>query len=90
VYRIWLYTNIFSGKRYSLDEIDDLGADGIQLIQRQRTAVLNEYPGCELLQLYAVVRFFREILEGVYEGPDDREFSSLNPAVLCILQNCQR
>jgi hypothetical protein len=64
-----------------------LGTDGIQLIQRQRTAVLNEYPTGELLELYAVIRFFREILEGVCDGPDDREFSSLNPAVLLILEN---
>ncbi|KAJ7875630.1 hypothetical protein B0H13DRAFT_2550037 [Mycena leptocephala] len=48
-----------------------LGTDGIQLIQRQRTAVLNEYPTGELLELYAVIRFFREILEGVCDGPDD-------------------
>jgi hypothetical protein len=79
--------SICSGSRYSLDETDDLGTDGIQLIQRQRTAVLNEYPTGELLQLYAVIPFFREILKGVYDGPDDREFSSLNPAVLHILEN---
>ena len=70
-----------------LNEIDDLDTIGIQLIQRQRTAVLNNYPTSKLLQLYAVIRFFREILEGVYDGPDDREFSFLNPAVLLILEN---
>ncbi|KAJ6453918.1 hypothetical protein C8R45DRAFT_1082890 [Mycena sanguinolenta] len=35
----------------------------IRHVQRQRTAVLREYPTDELLQLYAVVRFFRGILE---------------------------
>jgi propanediol dehydratase small subunit len=70
-----VYTNIFSGDRYSLDEIDDLGPDTIHLIRRQRTAVLNEYPTDELLQIYAVVRFFRGILDGLCNGDDDnREF----------------
>ncbi|KAJ7844947.1 hypothetical protein B0H13DRAFT_2286261 [Mycena leptocephala] len=32
---------------------------------RQRTAILNEYPTDDLVQLYAVVRFFHRILEGV-------------------------
>jgi hypothetical protein len=73
VYRIWLYTNIFSGDRYTHDEIDDFNADATHLIQRQRTALLNEYPTDELLQIYAVVRFFCGILEGLRDD-DDREF----------------
>ncbi|KAJ7914764.1 hypothetical protein B0H13DRAFT_2659110 [Mycena leptocephala] len=73
VYRIWVYTNIFSGDRYSLDEIDDLGPDTIHFIRRQRTAVLNEYPTDELLQIYAVVRFFRGILDGLCNGDDDNQ-----------------
>jgi hypothetical protein len=74
VYRIWLYTNIFSGDRYSFDEIN-VGADGTHLIQRQRTALLNQYPTDELFQLYAVVHFFCGILKRVYAGHDDtREF----------------
>jgi hypothetical protein len=78
VYRIWVYTNIFSGDRYSLDEIDDLGPDTIHFIRRQRTAVLNEYPTDELLQIYAVVRFFRGILDGLCNGDDDnRDFCFL-------------
>ncbi|KAJ7841758.1 hypothetical protein B0H13DRAFT_2365548 [Mycena leptocephala] len=71
VYRIWLYTSIFSGDRYSLDDINELDDDEIGLIQRQRTAVLNEYPTDELFQLYAVVRSFRGILEDGGAGPQD-------------------
>ncbi|KAJ6459882.1 hypothetical protein C8R45DRAFT_1030066 [Mycena sanguinolenta] len=37
--------------------------DSIRHVQQQRTAVLQEYSTDELLQLYAVVRFFRGILE---------------------------
>lgn len=40
-----------------------------------RTAMLNEYPTDELFQIYAVVRFFRGILAGVWdEEHDHREF----------------
>jgi hypothetical protein len=49
----------------------------IDLLQRQRTAILNEHPTGDLFQLYAVVRFFRGILEGVPVGDEDhnnREF----------------
>jgi predicted esterase YcpF (UPF0227 family) len=70
-----LYTSIFPGDRYSLDDINELDHDKIDLIQRQRTAMLNEYPTDELFQIYAVVRFFRGILAGVWdEEHDNREF----------------
>jgi hypothetical protein len=37
--------------------------------------MLNEYPTDELFQIYAVVRFFRGILAGVWdEEHDNREF----------------
>ncbi|KAJ7249142.1 hypothetical protein B0H12DRAFT_708466 [Mycena haematopus] len=62
-YRIMLYCNLFPAT--DSDELDD---DGIKHVQRQRTAVLQEYPTDELLQLYAVVRFFRDILEEVCDG----------------------
>ncbi|KAJ7919860.1 hypothetical protein B0H13DRAFT_1708728, partial [Mycena leptocephala] len=77
VYRIWLYTNIFSGDRYSFDEIN-VGADGTHLIQRQRTALLNQYPTDELFQLYAVVHFFCGILKRVYAGHDDTQVNMLD------------
>ncbi|KAJ7850714.1 hypothetical protein B0H13DRAFT_52615 [Mycena leptocephala] len=73
VYRIWLYTSIFSGDRYSLDDINELDDDEIDLIQRQRTAMLNEYPTDELFQLYAVVRSFRGILEDVCDEDHNKE-----------------
>jgi hypothetical protein len=60
-----LYTSIFPGDRYSLDDIDELNDDEIDLIQCQRTAMLSEYPTDELFQLYAVVRFFHGNLEDV-------------------------
>jgi hypothetical protein len=44
VHRIWLYTSIFPGDRYSLDDIDGLDDAEIDLIQHQRTAMLSEYP----------------------------------------------
>ncbi|KAJ7923604.1 hypothetical protein B0H13DRAFT_2655072 [Mycena leptocephala] len=71
VHRIWLYTSIFPGDRYSLDDINELDHDKIDLIQRQRTAMLNEYPTDELFQIYAVVRFFRGILAGVWDEEHD-------------------
>jgi hypothetical protein len=70
VYRIWLYTSIFPGDCYEID-----------LIQRQRKAILDEYPTDDLCQLYAVVRFFRGILEDVSdEENNNREFCSLTQA----------
>ncbi|KAJ7657235.1 hypothetical protein DFH06DRAFT_1197720 [Mycena polygramma] len=62
-YRIMLYCNIFSGQHYSFEDIEEMGEDDIKHIQRQRTAVLNEYPTDELLQIYAVARFIRGILD---------------------------
>ncbi|KAJ7879045.1 hypothetical protein B0H14DRAFT_2710312 [Mycena olivaceomarginata] len=57
-YRIMFYCKLFCG------DVDDREED-VQLIRRQRTAVLSEYPTDELLQLYAVVDFMRDILEKV-------------------------
>ncbi|KAK7007517.1 hypothetical protein R3P38DRAFT_3027741 [Favolaschia claudopus] len=65
MYRIMLYCRLFPGDRYTLDEIEDLEEEGIQQIQKQRTAVLAEYATDELMQLYAVVRFLCGILEHV-------------------------
>ncbi|KAK6966613.1 hypothetical protein R3P38DRAFT_906096 [Favolaschia claudopus] len=65
MYRIMLYCRLFPGDRYTLDDIEELEEEGIKQIQKQRTAVLAEYPTDELLQLYAVVRFLRGILEHV-------------------------
>ncbi|KAJ7821370.1 hypothetical protein B0H14DRAFT_2831422 [Mycena olivaceomarginata] len=70
MYRIWLYCNIFPGNRYTLEDID-FDEDNIKLVQRQRTAVLSEYPTDELLQIYAVVRFMRGILEAVSDEEDN-------------------
>jgi hypothetical protein len=80
-YRIMLYCNIFPGTRYDLDELVDLGKAGVKRIQRQRTAVLNEYPTDELLQVYAVARFMRDVLEVIDE---DSGVSDL-PQVYCLL-----
>ncbi|KAJ7898993.1 hypothetical protein B0H13DRAFT_2664456 [Mycena leptocephala] len=72
-YRIMLYCNIFPGTRYDLDELVDLGKAGVKRIQRQRTAVLNEYPTDELLQVYAVARFMRDVLEVIDEDSADQD-----------------
>ncbi|KAJ7820059.1 hypothetical protein B0H14DRAFT_2834431 [Mycena olivaceomarginata] len=70
VYRIMFYTRLFSGDRYDLDEIADLGEDGVKHIRLQRMAVLKEYPTDELRQIYAVVQFMRDILAEVADGGD--------------------
>jgi hypothetical protein len=72
VYRIMFYTRLFSGDRYDLDEIADLGEDGVKHIRLQRMAVLKEYPTDELRQIYAVVQFMRDILAEVADGGDPR------------------
>ncbi|KAJ7902282.1 hypothetical protein B0H13DRAFT_1882660 [Mycena leptocephala] len=74
VYRIWLYTSIFPGDCYEIDEFDD---DNIDLIQRQRTAILHEYPTDNLFQLYGIARFFRGILEGVPVGDEEQNNSHI-------------
>ncbi|KAJ7740970.1 hypothetical protein B0H14DRAFT_2989631 [Mycena olivaceomarginata] len=71
VYRVWVYCRRFSGDRYDLDEIDELGDAGVALTWRQRTAMLNVYHTPELLQMYAVMRFFRETLKKVSEEDDE-------------------
>jgi hypothetical protein len=58
----------------------------VHLIQRQRTALLKEYPTDELHQIYAVVRFFCRILQGLCEGDDDnREFCFFDSGSLLAL-----
>ncbi|KAJ6535730.1 hypothetical protein B0H19DRAFT_1184067 [Mycena capillaripes] len=76
MYRIMHYCNLFPGHRYSSEDIDELGDERIQRIQRQRTAVLKEYPTDELLQIYAVVRFMRWVLAAVSE--DDNQSNTID------------
>lgn len=76
VYRIMFYTRLFSGDRYDLDEIADLGEDGVKHIRLQRMAVLKEYSTDELRQIYAVVQFMRDILAEVAESGDRACFIS--------------
>ncbi|KAJ7853804.1 hypothetical protein B0H14DRAFT_3449995 [Mycena olivaceomarginata] len=71
MYRIMFYTKLFPCDRYSFKDFVDLGDDVIKLIQRQRTAVLKEYPTDELRQMYAVIQFLRGILEDVAEAEND-------------------
>ncbi|KAJ7792974.1 hypothetical protein B0H14DRAFT_2469633, partial [Mycena olivaceomarginata] len=71
MYRIMFYTKLFPCDRYSFKDFVDLGDDAIKLIQRQRTAVLKEYPTDELRQMYAVIQFLRGILEEVAEAEND-------------------
>ncbi|KAF7346974.1 hypothetical protein MVEN_01450200 [Mycena venus] len=67
-YRIMLYCNMFPGTRYDLDELADMEQDIVKAVQRQRTAVLREYPTDELLEVYAVARFMRDVLEGIKDN----------------------
>ncbi|KAJ7018682.1 hypothetical protein C8F04DRAFT_1150534 [Mycena alexandri] len=77
VYRICLYTHIFSGDRYSLEEIEDMSTATINHIWRQRTAVLAQYPTEELFQIHAVIQFFRGIFEGICEFDSERNLIDL-------------
>ncbi|KAJ6455212.1 hypothetical protein C8R45DRAFT_1036856 [Mycena sanguinolenta] len=63
VYRIMFYCKLFNG------DVDDREED-VQLVRRQRTAVLSQYSTDELLQLYAVVQFMRGICEEVCDQND--------------------
>ncbi|KAF8179332.1 hypothetical protein K438DRAFT_1254882 [Mycena galopus ATCC 62051] len=67
-YRIMLYCNIFPASRYNLDELANMEKDTVKAIQRQRTAVLKEYPTDELLEVYAVACFMRDVLEGIEDN----------------------
>ncbi|KAJ7827746.1 hypothetical protein B0H13DRAFT_1917497 [Mycena leptocephala] len=66
-YRIPLYCNVFPGSRYTLDELIDLTYidDAIAQIERQRTALLDQYPADELLHIYSVTQFMHDIIEAV-------------------------
>ncbi|KAJ7735727.1 hypothetical protein B0H16DRAFT_1575207 [Mycena metata] len=77
VYRICLYARIFSGDRYDLEEIEELGTPTINHIWRQRTAVLAQYPTEELFEIHAVIQFFRGIFEGVCEHEIERNMIDL-------------
>ncbi|KAF7333267.1 F-box domain-containing protein [Mycena sanguinolenta] len=71
-YRIMFYCNLFpstSGRLYG----DELNVNEITHIQIQRTAMLASYPTDELLQLYAVLRFFQRIFEQVFDNPSDMD-----------------
>ncbi|KAF7373097.1 F-box domain-containing protein [Mycena sanguinolenta] len=63
MYRIMFYCKLFNG------DVDDREED-VQLIRRQRIAVLSQYPTDQLLQLYAVVQFMRGILQEVCNEAD--------------------
>ncbi|KAJ7137488.1 hypothetical protein C8R43DRAFT_1019503 [Mycena crocata] len=65
MYRIMLYTRLFSLDQYDRDEIDALSAGDVEKIFQQRTAVLNEYPTDELLEIVTVVKFMREIFADI-------------------------
>ncbi|KAJ6541070.1 hypothetical protein DFH09DRAFT_1041602 [Mycena vulgaris] len=77
-YRIMLYCNLFPGDRYSLDEIEDLDDDVIDKIRRQRTAVLNQYPTDELLELFSVVKFLTGIFCDIVADEDDDQLRLTN------------
>lgn len=68
MYRIKLYCALFPGDRYGFEELEDMDDDTIQKIERQRTAVLNEYLTDELLQLYSVLKFMKSIFATVTWG----------------------
>ncbi|KAF7346975.1 hypothetical protein MVEN_01450300 [Mycena venus] len=76
-YRIMLYCNIFPGSRYDLDALADLRKAVVKQIQRQRTAVLGAYPTDELLEVYAVARFMRDVLEGIKDNADEDVIDTL-------------
>ncbi|KAJ7120750.1 hypothetical protein C8R43DRAFT_79843 [Mycena crocata] len=69
MYRITLYTKLFSLKQYTLDEIENLSVGTRRTVRQQRTAVLNEYPTNELLEIVSVVNFLRGIFNAVAD-PD--------------------
>ncbi|KAJ7825569.1 hypothetical protein B0H14DRAFT_2517835 [Mycena olivaceomarginata] len=68
-YRIMLYCNMFPSTRYDLDELANMNTAKVKQIQRQRTAVLGDYPVDELLEVYAVARFMRDVLGGIEDNP---------------------
>ncbi|KAJ7135218.1 hypothetical protein C8R43DRAFT_1132762 [Mycena crocata] len=65
IYRIMLYTSLFSLTQYYLDEMAKLSPDDLQNIFQQRTAVLNAYPTDELFEIASAVKFLRSIFEAV-------------------------
>jgi hypothetical protein len=85
-YRIILYCNIFPGTCYNLDELAGLHKAEVKKIQRQRTAVLNEYPTDELQQVYAVARFMRDVLETDDEDNGAPVFSQVCRRLYCCPQ----
>ncbi|KAJ7092290.1 hypothetical protein B0H15DRAFT_833361 [Mycena belliarum] len=72
-YRIMLYCKLFPGNIYSFDELEDLDDVQIAKIRRQRTAVLNEYPTDELLEIFSVVKFIGGIFVEVNGGIDSSD-----------------
>ncbi|KAJ6472064.1 hypothetical protein C8R45DRAFT_1164896 [Mycena sanguinolenta] len=57
-YRIMLFCNLFP--LYDLDMLSSLERDSIELIRRERAALLSAYPTDELLQFYAIAEFMRD------------------------------
>ncbi|KAJ7752383.1 hypothetical protein B0H16DRAFT_1317503 [Mycena metata] len=73
MYRIMLYTGIFRGDRYDIDQLEELSDEDIKHIQAQRTAVLSEFPTDELREIWAVVRFLRGVFEQTADGESTSE-----------------
>jgi hypothetical protein len=59
---------MFPSTRYDLDELANMDRAKVKQIQRQRTAVLGDYPVDELLEVYAVARFMRDVLGGIEDN----------------------
>ncbi|KAF7367862.1 hypothetical protein MSAN_00850700 [Mycena sanguinolenta] len=65
MYRVMLFTNIFPGSRYLVEEFEDLEHDDpfFQKIYAQRTAILNEYSTVELRELSSASSFLLDIFD---------------------------
>ncbi|KAJ7093792.1 hypothetical protein C8R44DRAFT_890691 [Mycena epipterygia] len=72
MYRIMLYCELFY-LPLNLDDIDSMESETHTLpnIQRERHAMLNEYPTAELLEIRAVVAFLHGLIGEVTNNDDD-------------------
>ncbi|KAJ7113176.1 hypothetical protein C8R44DRAFT_235983 [Mycena epipterygia] len=68
IYRIMLFTTLFTGSRYDLEEIEEMSDEKIERIRRARVSVLDVYPTDELQELHTVARFLRGIFADTPEG----------------------
>jgi hypothetical protein len=66
MYLVLFYCNLFNTDHYA--DTDTLSDQEIQQIRRNRVAVLNTYPLGEILELYTIVQFLGEIMEGLTGG----------------------